>query len=259
MKFQSLLDPKMDVKEYDGGWLINDLHYLAVPITEDDIEKMKMALEGRLEDNDVERKKDFTGLNGETCWILVTDHFTRAVFGDTRVSKASPIEWLRSFLHQYSPQCQGKYVYLDQGGELYANPAVRTLFAQFGYAIRPTGADASNQNGPVERAHLTVANALRAMLLGAGLDPRFWPMPSIISSVSLMPLLPVTKSSPLLRSFMVRKRISLASALLVAVCGSAPLVVAVLSSYRTHAKVFSLVFSRIRLRISSGMMLTLAR
>ncbi|KAG7369542.1 reverse transcriptase RNA-dependent DNA polymerase [Nitzschia inconspicua] len=124
---------------------------------------------------DVERKKDFTGLNGETCWILVTDHFTRAVFGDTRVSKASPIEWLRSFLHQYSPQCQGKYVYLDQGGELYANPAVRTLFAQFGYAIRPTGADASNQNGPVERAHLTVANALRAMLLGAGLDPRFWP------------------------------------------------------------------------------------
>ncbi|KAG7343608.1 reverse transcriptase RNA-dependent DNA polymerase [Nitzschia inconspicua] len=124
---------------------------------------------------DVERKKDFTGLNGETCWILVTDHFTRAVFGDTRVSKASPMEWLRSFLRQHSPQCPGKYVYLDQGGELYANPAVRALFEQFGYAVRPTGADASNQNGPVERAHLTVANALRAMLLGAGLDPRFWP------------------------------------------------------------------------------------
>ncbi|KAG7374472.1 hypothetical protein IV203_013567 [Nitzschia inconspicua] len=51
MKFQSLLDPKIDVKGYDGGWLINNLHYLAVPITEDDIEKMKMALEGRLEDN----------------------------------------------------------------------------------------------------------------------------------------------------------------------------------------------------------------
>ncbi|KAG7340747.1 hypothetical protein IV203_024290 [Nitzschia inconspicua] len=119
--------------------------------------------------------KYFTGLNGETCWILVTDHFTRAVFGDTRVSKASPIEWLRSFLRQHSPQCPGKYVYLDQGGELYANPAVRALFEQFGYAVRPTGADASNQNGPVERAHLTVANALRAMLLGAGLDPRFWP------------------------------------------------------------------------------------
>jgi hypothetical protein len=54
---------------------------------------------------DEERKKDFTGINGETCRILVTDDFTRAVFGDTRVSKASPVEWLRSFLRQYSPHC----------------------------------------------------------------------------------------------------------------------------------------------------------
>ncbi|KAG7349957.1 hypothetical protein IV203_012554 [Nitzschia inconspicua] len=51
VKFQSLLDPKMNVKEYAGGWLINDVHDLAVPITEKDIEKMKMALEGRLEDH----------------------------------------------------------------------------------------------------------------------------------------------------------------------------------------------------------------
>jgi hypothetical protein len=38
---------------------------------------------------DDERKLDFMGVNGETCCILVTDHFTRAVFGDTRVSKVS--------------------------------------------------------------------------------------------------------------------------------------------------------------------------
>jgi hypothetical protein len=115
------------------------------------------------------------GVNGETRWILVTDHFTRAVFGDARVSKAPPLEWLRSFLHLHSPQCDGEYVCLDQGGELYANPAVRGLFQQSRYDVRATGADASNQNGPVERAHRTVANALRAMLLGAGLDLRFWP------------------------------------------------------------------------------------
>ena len=64
---------------------------------------------------------------------------------------------------------------MDQGGELYQNPEVRDLFEHFGYEIRPTGADASNQNGPVERSHLTVANAIRAMLLGANLDVRFWP------------------------------------------------------------------------------------
>ena len=35
---------------------------------------------------------------------------------------------------------------------------------QFHYDIKPTGAGASNQNGPAERGHLTVANAVRAML-----------------------------------------------------------------------------------------------
>lgn len=121
------------------------------------------------------RSKDFVGFNGETCWILVTDHFSRMKHGDTRISKASPLNWLEHFLKRYAPTCTGKYVFLDQGGELYANPAVRALFSRFDYDIRPTGADASNQNGPVERGHLTVANAIRAMLTGANMDVRFWP------------------------------------------------------------------------------------
>jgi len=40
------------------------------------------------------RDDDYIGLNGETSWILVTDHFSRMKHGDTRVSKASPINWL---------------------------------------------------------------------------------------------------------------------------------------------------------------------
>jgi len=64
---------------------------------------------------------------------------------------------------------------MDQGGELYNNPEVRKLFTRFGYDIRPTGADASNQNAPVERGHLVVANAIRALLLGANLPIKFWP------------------------------------------------------------------------------------
>jgi hypothetical protein len=122
-----------------------------------------------------ERQRDYKGLNGETCWILVTDHFSRMKHGDTRLSKGSPIHWMRHFLENHAPKCPSKYVYLDQGGELYHNPEVRRLFQRFGYDVRPTGADASNQNGPVERGHLTVANAIRAMLLGANLDARFWP------------------------------------------------------------------------------------
>ena len=125
--------------------------------------------------SDSSRATDFVGLNGETSWILITDHFTRYKYGDTRISKASPLHWLHHFLKTYSPQCSDKYVYLDQGGELYQNPEVRRLFQRFGYQVRPTGADASNQNGPVERGHRSVANAIRALLTGANLPVKFWP------------------------------------------------------------------------------------
>ena len=80
--------------------------------------------------------------------------------GDTRVHKGSPLDWLEHFLKHHAPKSSGKYVYLDQGGELYNNPKVRALFRRFEYDVRPTGADSSNQNGPVEHAHLTVSNAI---------------------------------------------------------------------------------------------------
>ena len=64
---------------------------------------------------------------------------------------------------------------MDQGGELYQNPAIWQLFKQHGYELKPTGADASNQNGPIECAHLTIANVIHAMLHGANLDVKFWP------------------------------------------------------------------------------------
>ncbi|KAG7360715.1 hypothetical protein IV203_035814 [Nitzschia inconspicua] len=51
MKFQSLLNPKVDIKEYNDGWLINDVTYLATLITEDDIAKMDMALSGKMEED----------------------------------------------------------------------------------------------------------------------------------------------------------------------------------------------------------------
>jgi len=103
---------------------------------------------------------DYIGLNGETAWILATDNFSRMKHGHTRVSKASPINWLRDFPEKHAPACSGKFVFMDQGGELYINPEVCKLFTRFGYDIGPTGADASNQNAPVERGHLVVANTI---------------------------------------------------------------------------------------------------
>ena len=95
--------------------------------------------------------------------------------GDTHVSKASPINWLRDFQEKHAPTFPDKYVFMDQGGELYNIPEVRKLFTRFGYELRPTGADASNQNAPAECGHLVVVNAIRALLLGASLPMKFWP------------------------------------------------------------------------------------
>ena len=63
--------------------------------------------------------KDFLGFNGESSWILVSDHFSRILHGTPCLSKACPVEWLRRFLTTYFPDCNDKYVVLDQGGELY--------------------------------------------------------------------------------------------------------------------------------------------
>ena len=124
---------------------------------------------------DTNRTQDYEGINGETSWILISDHFTRFLTGDTRLSKASPITWLQKFLETNAPNCSDKYVQMDQGGELYHNPEVRKLFTRHGYQLRPTGADSSHQNGPVERAHRTVCDRIRCLLSGARLPIKFWP------------------------------------------------------------------------------------
>ena len=97
------------------------------------------------------------------------------LIGDTRISKASHINWLKRFLNTYSPKCNDKYVMLDQGGELYGNPKVCKLFDKYRYSIQPTGANSSHQNGPVERNHFAIANHVRCLLDGANLDIKFRP------------------------------------------------------------------------------------
>ena len=64
---------------------------------------------------------------------------------------------------------------MDNGGELVKNPRLVALFEHYGFAVYPSGADASYQNGPCERAHLTAANGVRTLLDGANLPTRFWP------------------------------------------------------------------------------------
>ena len=120
-------------------------------------------------------RKDFVGINGETCWVLITDHHTGMQYGKTCQSKASPIKWLRSWLHVHSPNLRDKYVFMNQGGELYSNPDIVNVFTQHRYEVNPTGTDSSHQNGPVEWAHRVIGDHVRALLIGADLHIKFSP------------------------------------------------------------------------------------
>jgi hypothetical protein len=119
---------------------------------------------------------DVEGINGENFWVLIADAFSRMLHGDVRLSKASPVKYFESFLSEYLPNVRDKWVVMDQGGELYNNPLVRNVFKKHKYTIYPTGADNSSQNGPVERSHCTVSQGVKAILIGAGLDIKFWPL-----------------------------------------------------------------------------------
>ena len=121
---------------------------------------------------------EFLGIHGEKCWIIIKDHFTDFVFGECLRNKAPPLNFLRDFLNAFCPGSDaklGRYVHLDQGGELASSPRVCRLFKKRGFDIRPTGTDSSNQNGPVERCHQTTAKGIRSYLTGASLDVKFWP------------------------------------------------------------------------------------
>ena len=71
--------------------------------------------------NDSNRNTIYEGINGETRWILITDHFTVMNDEDVIIYKAYPITWLGYLINQYPPTCNNKYIQLDQGSELFNN------------------------------------------------------------------------------------------------------------------------------------------
>ena len=131
---------------------------------------------------DTERYHHLRGLNGETCYCIITDHFSGTCWGRCFSSKAAPIDFLTEWLHRYGlpkeyhgSQNEGKYVRFDRGGELGKNHEVLDLFEKAGYSVEPAPPNSSNSNGPGERPHRTIGDALRAMLAGAKLAYKFWP------------------------------------------------------------------------------------
>jgi hypothetical protein len=118
----------------------------------------------------LERYERLSGLNGETAYLITTDHKTDYILGLPADGKASPLVWLKRWVAQYAPaDAPFRYCALYQGGELYHNMEVVALLAYHRYTPRPTGGDASWQNSLGERPHITIAYLVNAMLHGAGM------------------------------------------------------------------------------------------
>ena len=64
------------------------------------------------------RRHNLIGLNGETCYALITDHFSGRLYGRAFASKAPPVDWINNWLANNDPKCPNKYVRMDGGGEL---------------------------------------------------------------------------------------------------------------------------------------------
>ncbi len=127
--------------------------------------------------SDLNHIHQLQGLNGETCYCLIACHYSGMLFGKSFCSKAPPVDFLNCWLARYAlpSDIPDKYVCMDQGGELGHCPEIIALFESAGYAIELTAPDSSHQNGPGERPHHTIGDAIQTMLAGAGLEPCFWP------------------------------------------------------------------------------------
>ena len=70
------------------------------------------------------------GLNGETCYVLITDHFNGRIFGRAFATRAPLVDWLNNWLANNAPTCSDKYVRMDRGDEKARNTKNRKLCKQ---------------------------------------------------------------------------------------------------------------------------------
>ena len=70
------------------------------------------------------RQHNLIGVNGETCYALITDHHSGRLYGRAFSSKAPPIAWINDWLANNAPACPNKYVRMDGGGERVISPPI---------------------------------------------------------------------------------------------------------------------------------------
>jgi hypothetical protein len=134
------------------------------------------------------RYKENLGFNHESCYVIISDHFSGMLSGKAFKSKAPPLQYFHRWLSAFSPNSQQKYVHFNQGGELGKCRAVHDLFAKHGYDVQLTGANASHQNGLAKCPHQAIGNwECHARVIGRLI------LACYFLAICLLPLSPLVK------------------------------------------------------------------
>ena len=99
------------------------------------------------------RYKRLVGLNGETCYVLITDRLSGVWKISIRRDEQPPLDFFKEFIATHGSSAAGRRVRFDGGGELGGCTDVHDLFAKAGYSVEITAPDSSSEIGQVERPH----------------------------------------------------------------------------------------------------------
>jgi hypothetical protein len=113
-----------------------------------------------------------TSYDGYCAYLLIVNSASRRTWCFLTESKEPPLAICNAFLLKFG-NVSG-IIRCDQGGELVRSAAFITVMSpDFGYVVKPTGADSPSQNGGAERYNGTLAVKVRTLLYGSGLPAEF--------------------------------------------------------------------------------------
>jgi hypothetical protein len=111
--------------------------------------------------------------NGYCAYLLIVDSASQRVWAFLTALKESPLAILRAFMQKFC--LRDGIIRTDQGGKLARSNEFWTgMLNEFGYVVKPTGADSPSQNGGAEIYNNTLAVKVCTLLYGLGLPAKFW-------------------------------------------------------------------------------------
>jgi deoxyuridine 5'-triphosphate nucleotidohydrolase len=118
--------------------------------------------------------KTVTSRDGKNSYLLIIDRSSRYIWVFLSDTKKPPIEVTKLLLNKFKSSNPIRTVRVDQGGELGKSDAFKTMIAESGFTLEPTGADSSAQNGLAENPNRTFGQMMRCILHSAEMGPEFW-------------------------------------------------------------------------------------